>query len=415
MSSPAIRRITQAGVVGALALGVSGVVVMDKSVALSVDGEKSTVHSFGGTVADVLDKQGIDLGEHDTVTPSAQTPVDDGQTIVVRYGRKLTVTVDGKEREYWTTATTVGDALKELGIRGSDDAVLSASRSQGIGRDGLELKMSTPKDVKLLIGGKRSTATVTAATVEAALKQAEVRYDSNDRIKPGASAAVKDGMTIRLDRISNRSDRRTESIPFTTVYTKDASMLEGTTKVEREGRDGLRTNTVRKTYKNGKVAVSKVTSSKVTRKPVSRIVVQGTKPKPEPKPTATAAPKAPAPKAPAPKSSTRTSAPKPTSSPEPTSEPTSEPKSTGSGAGIDLSRAAMWDRIAQCESTGNWSINTGNGYYGGLQFDIQTWLGAGGGDFAQRADLASRAEQITVANRVYAQRGLQPWGCAHAA
>ena len=75
----------------------------------------------------------------------------------------------------------------------------------------------------------------------------------------------------------------------------------------------------------------------------------------------------------------------------------------------------MWDRIAQCESTGNWSINSGNGYYGGLQFDIQTWLGAGGGDFAQRADLATREEQITVANRVYADRGLQPWGCAHAA
>nr|WP_268234569.1 transglycosylase family protein [Knoellia flava] len=75
----------------------------------------------------------------------------------------------------------------------------------------------------------------------------------------------------------------------------------------------------------------------------------------------------------------------------------------------------MWDRIAQCESGGNWSINTGNGYYGGLQFDIRTWLGAGGGDFASRADLASRAEQITVANRVYADRGLQPWGCAHAA
>ena len=75
----------------------------------------------------------------------------------------------------------------------------------------------------------------------------------------------------------------------------------------------------------------------------------------------------------------------------------------------------VWDRVAMFESTGNWSINTGNGYYGGLQFDIQTWLGAGGGDFAQRADLATREEQITVANRVYADRGLQPWGCAHAA
>ena len=75
----------------------------------------------------------------------------------------------------------------------------------------------------------------------------------------------------------------------------------------------------------------------------------------------------------------------------------------------------MWDRIAQCESTGNWSINSGNGYYGGLQFDSGTWLGAGGGDFAPRADQASRAQQITVANRIYASRGLQPWGCAHAA
>ena len=43
---------------------------------------------------------------------------------------------------------------------------------------------------------------------------------------------------------------------------------------------------------------------------------------------------------------------------------------------------AMWDKIAQCESTGNWSINSGNGYYGGLQFDIQTWLGSGGGAYA---------------------------------
>ena len=94
---------------------------------------------------------------------------------------------------------------------------------------------------------------------------------------------------------------------------------------------------------------------------------------------------------------------------------TVNPSKTASTSGLDVSRAAMWDRIAQCESTGNWSINSGNGYYGGLQFDIQTWLGAGGGDFAQRADLATREEQITVANRVYADRGLQPWGCAHAA
>jgi len=74
----------------------------------------------------------------------------------------------------------------------------------------------------------------------------------------------------------------------------------------------------------------------------------------------------------------------------------------------------MWDRIAECESGGDWHINTGNGYYGGLQFDNRTWLGAGGRDFSARADLASREQQITVANRVYAKRGLQPWSCGYA-
>ena len=82
---------------------------------------------------------------------------------------------------------------------------------------------------------------------------------------------------------------------------------------------------------------------------------------------------------------------------------------------LNLARAAMWDRIAQCESGGRWNINTGNGYYGGLQFDYATWLSVNGDDFARRADLATRAEQITVANRLYATRGLQPWSCRGAA
>jgi len=75
----------------------------------------------------------------------------------------------------------------------------------------------------------------------------------------------------------------------------------------------------------------------------------------------------------------------------------------------------MWDRIARCESTNRWNINTGNGYYGGLQFDLPTWRSVGGTDFAAYPHQATRAQQITVANRLYAQRGLQPWGCRHAA
>ena len=69
----------------------------------------------------------------------------------------------------------------------------------------------------------------------------------------------------------------------------------------------------------------------------------------------------------------------------------------------------QWDRVAKCESGGNWHTNTGNGYYGGLQFSSSTWSGYGGGRYASRADLASKGEQIDVANRVLAAQGWGAW------
>ena len=73
------------------------------------------------------------------------------------------------------------------------------------------------------------------------------------------------------------------------------------------------------------------------------------------------------------------------------------------------SSGSVWDRLASCESGGNWAINTGNGFYGGVQFDYGTWLGNGGGSFAQRADLATRDQQIQIASKVQAARGWSPW------
>src|SRR5215210_7858156 len=75
----------------------------------------------------------------------------------------------------------------------------------------------------------------------------------------------------------------------------------------------------------------------------------------------------------------------------------------------EAATTATWDRLAKCESGGNWHINTGNGYYGGLQFSSSTWLGHGGGEFAGRADLATPAQQITVAERVLKTQGAGAW------
>ncbi|SER59125.1 LysM domain-containing protein [Lentzea xinjiangensis] len=79
---------------------------------------------------------------------------------------------------------------------------------------------------------------------------------------------------------------------------------------------------------------------------------------------------------------------------------------TTGGAIAAAAAPVDWDRIAQCESGSNWSINTGNGYYGGLQFSQSTWQAHGG---SGRADQASREEQIRVAERVLRTQGLGAW------
>jgi len=78
-------------------------------------------------------------------------------------------------------------------------------------------------------------------------------------------------------------------------------------------------------------------------------------------------------------------------------------------SGASAASASEWDTVAQCESGGNWSINTGNGYYGGLQFSPSTWAAYGGSSYASTADQASKSQQIAVAEKVLASQGKGAW------
>ncbi|GAA1397567.1 transglycosylase family protein [Luteococcus peritonei] len=89
---------------------------------------------------------------------------------------------------------------------------------------------------------------------------------------------------------------------------------------------------------------------------------------------------------------------------------------TALSAGVGLATAApaeaagtVWDRVAKCESGGNWSINTGNGYHGGLQFSRQTWLAYGGGKYAPTANRATKAQQIAIAKKTLQGQGPGAW------
>jgi uncharacterized protein YabE (DUF348 family) len=369
-----------AGAGAALLLTAGGVTAaqLDKAVNLSVDGSSTATHVFGSTVGDLLESEGITVKEGDVVYPAVHAPLSDGDSITVRYARMLNLTIDGTTKQIRTTETTVDAALLALGLH-TDGARISVSRSQPIGREGLDLTVVTPKPVTVVADGKTTKKTVTAATVAEALGQLRVDFDSNDKISPAPSTALKAGMKVVVRDVTMKTSTRTEAIDHKTVRKETSDLYEGATKVSKQGVDGVRRVTVRTTTVDGKVTKIERVSSKVTKAPVAQVVLVGTKERPT------------------------------------TTSTTTTTSSSGSGStsatGLNLARSDMWDRVAQCESGGNWSINTGNGYYGGLQFSYTTWLAYGGDDFAQRADLASRAQQITVANRVYADNGLAQWGC----
>jgi uncharacterized protein YabE (DUF348 family) len=348
-------------VAGALVLAVSatgvGYASMSKTVTLSVDGKTEQVHTFGDKVSDVLAAQHISLGKHDAVAPSAGSSIADGSTIAVRYGRPLDVKVDGRSQRYWVTAQNVNTALDQLGLRftGAD---LSASRGTRIGRSGMRLAVVTPKTLTVkLAGAKPHKATVTALRVRDALKELGVKVDGNDKVKPGLGARVEDGSKIVYTNVRVVRRSATETVPHGTQKVADSGMYTDQTRTVRAGHDGSRRVTYRLVLENGRAVKRKAIGSTPLRVPVSTVVHYGTKQRPAPTPAPT----------------------------------------TNYAGG-----SSVWDRIAACESGGNWAANTGNGYYGGLQFTIGTWQAYGG---SGRPDQNSREAQIAVAERVRAAEG----------
>jgi uncharacterized protein YabE (DUF348 family) len=339
----------------------------NKSVTIAVDGKAHAVSTSGGTVAAVLETQGITVGAHDAVAPALSAPVQDGTRIAVSYGRELTLVVDGKQQTYWTTATTVSSALDQIGTRVDAGAKLSTSRSAFISRQGLSVKINTPKTI-VLTDGKypKRQVTTTGLTVGEALAGLHVRLDSNDRVSPHLVAPVTDGTKIVVTRVFTGVRHWTVPVGYGTIVRDDSSLPQGTVKVIRAGQEGSARVTISYRGINGDVTRKHVSSRVVTTAPVAQIEVHGTQ-------VAVAAP--------------------------PATTSTSSSSSSGS----------IWDAIAACESGGNWSINTGNGYYGGLQFSYSTWLAYGGGAYAQTANLASREQQIAIAERVQAAQGWGAW------
>jgi resuscitation-promoting factor RpfB len=362
-----VRKIIPVVAAGATTLALAGTTFgyanLNKSVTLSVDGQTSQVSTSADTVGALLESRDIEVTSHDVVAPNVDAKVEEGTRVAVKFGRQVSFTIDGARQTIWTTAMTVDEALSALAVDLAG-AQLSTSRSSTIVRQGLASVIATEKTVVIIDAGKKRTITTTGQTLADALTAAKITVDHDDKLSASPNARLLDGSKFTFTRVEIKSKTKKVKVDFDTTRKRTSNLNKGDTEVDTPGVKGVRAVTYRLVRHNGKLVSRTKIKSKLIKKPVTEVILVGTK-------------------------------------------TTVEKSSSGSSSGTSSTPSgSVWDRLAQCESGGNWSINTGNGYYGGLQFSLSTWRAYGGSGMPHEA---SREEQIAIAKKLQADAGWGAW------
>jgi uncharacterized protein YabE (DUF348 family) len=264
-----VRLAVQAAVLAAVVGGTSGFVALHRQVTLEVDGTTSEVTAFGRTVADVLDATGVTVGEHDTVVPALDAQASG--RISVQHARAVEVEVDGATRTVWTTATTVGGVVDQLGLR---DSRSSVSRSASLGRD--VLRLSTVKDVHVDVDGSALDISTSGVTVREALADAGVVLGDHDRVSVPLDAAAVDGLVVMVTRVQTVIGSEQTTTPFETVRQDDSSLMKGKEVVASKGRDGQQVVTYEAYLADGQEIGRTVLTSSVLVAATPQVVRVGT-------------------------------------------------------------------------------------------------------------------------------------------
>lgn len=354
-------RMATGSMLATLLVGGGLAVVNKKDVTIDVNGQQMDLVTMSNSVEGALKQAGIKIGPDDLIVPSPNERLTRTESIKVRSAKSVAVVVDGQEKTIKSTALTVDELVSEIGseIGGVNEGdLLSKGRDTVIPADGMKLDITRPKVVSINDGGDVTYTQMAASNVGDLLRRRNINLNPEDVVTPSITSPVKAGMDVRIDRV--RTDQVRETVPFEAPanYKDDATAFEGDEVVEEAGTPGSKE--VKRSIRvvNGKEESNTVISEKEVTPAKPATIKRGTKAK--------------------------ASAP-------------------------SVANGSVWDSLAQCEAGGNWAINTGNGFSGGLQFTPSTWLAYGGGQYAPQAHLATREQQIAVASKVQAGQGWGAW------
>ncbi|HEX6207244.1 MAG TPA: ubiquitin-like domain-containing protein [Actinomycetota bacterium] len=260
----------------ALVAGGLAYVQLEKKVTLVVDGAERRVSTFASSVGDLLEGTGIEIGEHDEVSPPLDAPVADDMRVEVLLAKEITLVLNGKPRTLYVTGRTVEDVLSHVNLRSANKAYVRPSRGAAIS-DGDRIVLREAVEVRVKVDGADRQVITNAPDVGHLLVSLGVILRKNDEVAPGLDRRLTNGLTIRVTRVTFEQATVREQIPFGTEDRYSDEFLKGVTHVEREGAPGIREKVFRVRLEDGKEAARTLVSERVVEQPVSRIVIHGTR------------------------------------------------------------------------------------------------------------------------------------------
>jgi uncharacterized protein YabE (DUF348 family) len=303
------------------------------------------------TVGEVLTRAGVKLGQNDLVEPSATSPVPTGPFNINVYRARPVMVVDGL-KTYNLRSAFQSPRLLALAAglviypedRFGTEITTDIVESEFIGE---KVTIDRAKPLNVKVDGKERLIRTQASTTVEALKGAGIVLGAKDAVTIDPAAPVTSGMSVGITRVTEATVTLTHALPRTVKTIADPAMYRGQSTVQAEGSDGQKTVTYRIQYKDGIETSREAIQTVKHVEPVTRVIVQGSK------------------------------------TPE-----------------------DAWAKLRMCEAGGDYTRNSGNGYYGAYQFNLSTWQSNGGTGSPHEA---APAVQDEIAKKLFARRGASPW------
>lgn len=247
------------------------------SVQVTQDGKTELVRTHADTVGDLLKDLGVDVQAHDELSHELSDPITFGMDVNYIASKSINLVVDDKEsKSYYTTAETVGEFLAEENVDVKDRDELSQEPSTPL-KGGMDIHVDHAFQVAFNEGGKEKEVWTTASTVGEFLKHQDVNLNKLDEIKPAKTEALKPDTAVTLTRVEKVTDIVEEEVGYTVETRKDNSLAKGKEKVLSSGEEGLVTKKYEVIMKNGKEASRELVKETVEKESKRKVVAVGTK------------------------------------------------------------------------------------------------------------------------------------------